>query len=79
MKTGQNWLSAMRKSRSRLCGKQGGSDRPRPAGFSLRQSTPQAALGSGQPRPISRLGRSGRPYRPCFPHRVAQALRAHPD
>eukprot|EP00964_Phaeocystis_antarctica_P036908 scaffold21069_cov58-Phaeocystis_antarctica.AAC.3 len=38
-------------------------------GFFQRQTTPQPAQRSGQPRPISRLGRSGRPYRPCFPHR----------
>ena len=35
------------------------------------QTVPQAALSFGQPRPISRLGRAGRPYRPCFSHRRA--------
>ena len=45
-------------------------------GFSQRQITPQAALSFGQPRPISRLGRSGRPYRPCFPHRYEAAEEA---
>ena len=34
-----------------------------------RQLVPQATLSFGQPRPISRLGRAGRPYRPCFSHR----------
>ena len=33
-----------------------------------RKIVPQAAPSFGQPRPISRLGRAGRPYRPCFPH-----------
>ena len=31
-----------------------------------RQAMPQAAPGFGQPRPMSRLGRAGRPYRPWF-------------
>eukprot|EP00964_Phaeocystis_antarctica_P078117 scaffold48578_cov55-Phaeocystis_antarctica.AAC.1 len=34
-----------------------------------RQIVPQTAPSFGQPRPISRLGRAGRPYWPCFPHR----------
>ena len=34
-------------------------------GFSQRQIMPQAAPSSGQPRPISRLGRAGRP---CWAH-----------
>ena len=33
---------------------------------------PQAAPSSGQPRPISRLGRAGRPYRPWFRHSPAR-------
>ena len=33
-----------------------------------RQIVPQAPPSFGQPRPTSRLGRAGRPYRPCFPH-----------
>eukprot|EP00964_Phaeocystis_antarctica_P121362 scaffold85027_cov69-Phaeocystis_antarctica.AAC.3 len=37
-------------------------------GLFRRQSTPQAAPSFGQPRPTSRLGRAGRPYRACFPH-----------
>eukprot|EP00964_Phaeocystis_antarctica_P130326 scaffold94200_cov36-Phaeocystis_antarctica.AAC.1 len=43
--------------------------------FYQRQSTPQAALGSGQRRPNSRLGGSGRPYRAWFRHgaRVEEA------
>eukprot|EP00964_Phaeocystis_antarctica_P074790 scaffold46060_cov58-Phaeocystis_antarctica.AAC.3 len=45
-------------------------------GFSQRQITPQPAPRSGQPRPISRLGCSGRPYRPCFPHRSKEKLEA---
>eukprot|EP00964_Phaeocystis_antarctica_P000313 scaffold163_cov69-Phaeocystis_antarctica.AAC.3 len=36
---------------------------------------PQAAPRSGQPRPISRLGRAGRPYRPRFPHRLERQRR----
>ena len=35
----------------------------RSGGLSRRQSTYRAAPGSGQPRPISRLGRAGRPHR----------------
>ena len=38
-------------------------------GFSQRQSMPQAAPSSGQPRPIRRLGRAGRAYRPCSRNR----------
>eukprot|EP00964_Phaeocystis_antarctica_P045252 scaffold26038_cov65-Phaeocystis_antarctica.AAC.2 len=34
------------------------------------QTVPQAALSFGQPRPISRFGGAGRPYRPCFSHRL---------
>ena len=46
--------------------------RPRPAGSPeaatfQRQTTPQAAPSFGQPQPISRLGRLGRPSRPCLP------------
>ena len=37
-------------------------------GLFRRQSTPQAASGSGQPRPTGRLGRAGRPYRACSRH-----------
>ena len=40
-------------------------------GFFQRQLVPKATPGFGQPRPISRLGRAGRPYLPCFPHRCA--------
>ena len=43
-------------------------------GFCQRPSTPQAAPGSGQPRPISRisrLGGSGRPHRACIRHRCS--------
>ena len=40
-----------------------------------RQIVPQAALSFGQPRPISRFGRAGRPYRPCFPLRVVPTAR----
>jgi hypothetical protein len=32
----------------------------------------QAALSFGQPRPIGRLGRAGRPYRARFRHRPAR-------
>ena len=32
-----------------------------------RQVVPQAAPSIGRPRPTSRLGRAGRPYRLCFP------------
>ena len=32
------------------------------------QIVPQAATSFGQPRPISRLGRAGRPHWPCFRH-----------
>ena len=39
------------------------------------QIVPQAAPSFGQPRPISRLGRAGRPYRPCFSHRYAPVYR----
>eukprot|EP00964_Phaeocystis_antarctica_P116595 scaffold80532_cov64-Phaeocystis_antarctica.AAC.3 len=38
-----------------------------------RQAVPQATPSFGQPRPISRLGRAGRPYRPCFPHSPPRA------
>eukprot|EP00964_Phaeocystis_antarctica_P127711 scaffold91415_cov31-Phaeocystis_antarctica.AAC.1 len=39
-------------------------------GVLQRQLMPQAAPSSGQPRPISRLGRinAGGPHRPCFRH-----------
>eukprot|EP00964_Phaeocystis_antarctica_P042077 scaffold24096_cov64-Phaeocystis_antarctica.AAC.1 len=37
-----------------------------------RQAMPQAAPGFGQPRPMSRLGRAGQPYRPWFRHRPAR-------
>ena len=37
----------------------------RSGGSSQRQAMPQAAPGPGQPRPIHRLGRAGRPYGPC--------------
>ena len=37
------------------------------------QSTPHAAPGPGQPRPIGCLGDSGRPYRACSPHRCGPA------
>ena len=40
------------------------------AAFFQRQIMPVAAPSSGQPRPISRLGRAGRPHRPCFRHMV---------
>eukprot|EP00964_Phaeocystis_antarctica_P002224 scaffold1147_cov68-Phaeocystis_antarctica.AAC.16 len=55
---------------ARLRGKQGGSDSASwlSGGCSQRQIVPQATPSFGQPRPISRLGRAGRPYRPCFPH-----------
>eukprot|EP00964_Phaeocystis_antarctica_P155349 scaffold124462_cov72-Phaeocystis_antarctica.AAC.1 len=61
--------------RTHLCGKQGGSDLGQ---LALRrplsgQIVPQAALSLGQPRPISRLGRAGRPYRLVFSHRDARA------
>eukprot|EP00964_Phaeocystis_antarctica_P061186 scaffold36530_cov35-Phaeocystis_antarctica.AAC.2 len=36
-------------------------------GFSQRQIIPQAAWSFGQPRPISRSVRAGRPHRPSFP------------
>ena len=35
-------------------------------GSSQRRIVPQVALSFGQPRPISRLGRAGRPYRPLL-------------
>eukprot|EP00964_Phaeocystis_antarctica_P021830 scaffold12121_cov57-Phaeocystis_antarctica.AAC.4 len=41
----------------------------RPGGLCQHQVVLQAAPTFGQPRPISRLGRAGRPYRPCFSHR----------
>eukprot|EP00964_Phaeocystis_antarctica_P132695 scaffold96820_cov28-Phaeocystis_antarctica.AAC.1 len=47
---------------------------PRPAGSpeaSFSASLCRKTPGFGQPRPISRLGRAGRPYLPCFPHRCA--------
>eukprot|EP00964_Phaeocystis_antarctica_P057212 scaffold33833_cov49-Phaeocystis_antarctica.AAC.1 len=52
--------------------------RPRPADVSPEapfrdRSCLRAAPSFGQPRPISRLGRAGRPYRPCFPHRHAMS------
>ena len=39
-----------------------------PAGLYQRPIVLQAAACPGQPRPISRSGRAGRPHRPCFPH-----------
>ena len=55
--------------------------RPRPAGWlygGLFQSqiVLKAALGFSQSRPISRLGRAGRPYPPCFSH-LGHAQLAH--
>ena len=41
--------------------------------ISQRQIAHQAALSSGQPRPISRVGRAGRPHRPCLRRSVAPA------
>ena len=38
------------------------------APLSARACMLQAAPSSGQPRPISRLARAGRPYRACFRH-----------
>eukprot|EP00964_Phaeocystis_antarctica_P127600 scaffold91265_cov65-Phaeocystis_antarctica.AAC.2 len=38
----------------------------RSGGCLQRQIMPQAVPNFGQPRPISRLGRAGRPYRACF-------------
>ena len=42
-------------------------------GSPQRQITPQAAPSSGQPRPIRRLGRAGRPHRPWFRHSLRRA------
>ena len=64
----------------RPCGKRGGSEfaqlAPKEASLQRqitasleRQITPQAARSFGPPRPTSRLGGSGRPYRPYFRHR----------
>lgn len=39
-----------------------------PAGLYQRPIVLQAAACPGQPRPISRSGRAGRPHRPCFAH-----------
>ena len=44
-----------------------------PAGIVQRQIVLQAAPSSGQPRPISSLGRAGRPHRPWFPHGLRPA------
>eukprot|EP00964_Phaeocystis_antarctica_P059774 scaffold35536_cov47-Phaeocystis_antarctica.AAC.3 len=56
--------------------------RPRPAGSPEApfrdRSCLSAAPSFGQPRPISRLGRAGRPYRPCFSHSVVPPLQ-HAD
>ena len=41
----------------------------RRAGLHQRQRMPRVAPGCGQPRLISRLGRTGRSYRACFQHR----------
>ena len=41
----------------------------RSGGCLQRQIMPQAVPNFGQPRPISRSGRAGRPYRACFRHR----------
>ena len=53
--------------------------RPRPAGLSgglyQRLIVHQAAASSGQPLPISRLGRAGRSHRPFFSH-IAGRLKA---
>ena len=40
------------------------------------QIVPQAAPSFGQPRPISRFARAGRPYRPCLSHRRTPASAA---
>ena len=46
----------------------------RSGGFSRRWSTPSAAQGSGQPRPMSRVGR---PRRPWFAHRRRHEAKLH--
>ena len=61
-------------SRARLCGTQAGSTLGQRSaswlsgGWFQRQVMPQAARRFGQPRPISRLSRAGRPHRACFRH-----------
>ena len=46
----------------------------RSGGFSRRWSTPSAAQGPGQPRPMSRVGR---PRRPWFAHRRRHEAKLH--